>query len=159
MDFMDELILLLKEAESERMCDCGRKYNAFTCENAHEHSDTKPFVFSYRLELRICPRCSKARGRIFRMESQKLLKRCDKTPKYRWEIPTLTQKHAPGEELTAGKVKGFNQKARKLINLLYPKKAGCGALSVTEIGANLNIHAHALVYGPYVPQKRISAFF
>jgi hypothetical protein len=45
---------------------------------------------------------------------------------------------------------------RTFINYCFPKSSGCGVLAVLEPQASLSPHIHAIVYGPYVPQKILS---
>jgi len=45
---------------------------------------------------------------------------------------------------------------RELINQLYPKSKGCGAVGVLEVGSGFNLHIHLLVYGHFVSQPQIS---
>jgi hypothetical protein len=39
------------------------------------------------------------------------------------------------------------------VNSIFPKSNACGVLAVLEPQASLSPHIHAIVYGPYIPQK------
>jgi hypothetical protein len=69
---------------------------------------------------------------------------------------TLTIRSHPSRPLLPDDLKKAFAAARKLINKFWPRKYGCGAFAVVEIGENDNLHIHALVYGHYVPQAAIS---
>ncbi len=159
LSFIDSMIPILEAhdllKESERLSDCGRKYNAFRCtgDDYHEH---KEFIFPYRCELRICPRCSMKRGIEVRKQALEIIKQIDKSKVNKFALLTLTKKKSNTDAITPEEVRTFNKHVRKLINTLYPKKMNCGALAITEIGTSFNIHAHVLVYGPYIAQGVLS---
>ncbi len=63
-------------------------------------------------------------------------------------------------------VRRFSRNARSLLREFYPgtptetdfgkMRTGSGGVGVIELGSNHNWHMHALVWGPYVPQKELS---
>ncbi len=160
--FNDAMIPLLEEHgmedKAQRMCDCGNKYNAFRCKES-AHADKKQMIFSYRCELRICPRCGKKHGYETRRKAGEVMKSIQKTRTHKFALLTLTERSTAKRALTSKRLKAFNQNVRKLINKLYPKKQNCGAMAVTEIGKRNNVHAHVLVYGPYISQEIISKYW
>jgi hypothetical protein len=68
---------------------------------------------------------------------------------------TLTFRSTGGSVVGSDIRRGFRE-VRKLIREFYPKSAGCGAIGVSEIGANNNLHVHLIVGGGYVPQRALS---
>jgi len=46
---------------------------------------------------------------------------------------------------------------RALVNFCFPKAKGCGVLAVLEPQVSLSPHIHAIVYGPYIPQRVLSS--
>jgi hypothetical protein len=68
---------------------------------------------------------------------------------------TLTSRNTG--ELNPDQIKKFNKQVKKAIELLMKCVKGWGALWVDEIGFNnSNLHAHILIYCPYIPQERLS---
>lgn len=142
--------------EATRLCECGQKFNIFHCESEKYHEEIL-FAFPFRCELRICPNCCKKRASKLHREILEIIKKIDKTKTHKFAMLTVTLNMSKGRLLSSDRLRDFNKKVRKLINTLYPKVDGCGALAVLEIGKRFNIHAHILVYGPYVSQREISA--
>ena len=141
--------------EAKRLADCNVKYNLFRCENDKYH-DLTLFAFPYRCELQICDICSGKRGFRVRKDIEKILKKTDKTKTHKFSLLTLTLRMTRQRSITGNQVRYFNKSVRKLINSLFSKSDGCGAIAVTEIGKRFNIHAHVLVYGHYVSQRIIT---
>ena len=69
---------------------------------------------------------------------------------------TLTKKTHPLYRPRSSDVRLVFKHTRKLISSLWPKKQGCGAFAVMEVGKGNNLHVHLIVYGHYVPQDAIS---
>lgn len=72
---------------------------------------------------------------------------------------TLTKKTHPLHKPTTSDVRELFRNARKLINHFWPKRLGCGAFAVLEIGAHWNLHIHVLLYGDFVYQSEISEYW
>ncbi|MCJ7457769.1 MAG: protein rep [candidate division Zixibacteria bacterium] len=144
---------LIKEAS--RFSECGVGYIVLKCEN-EEHHHTVRFGLSFHCELRICTRCSRKRASQVRKEIGVILKHVPKTKTHKFCLLTLTQNMSKDQLLTPESLRQFNKNFRTLINHFYLKKKQCGAIATLEIGKGFNIHAHILVYGPYIPQKAIS---
>lgn len=147
--------LLKRSARLHRQADryesCGMEYTIIACGACGQ-----VIIGQRRCESRICESCAGKYGAKVRHRQLEIAKSLKITKKMRLMFLTLTKKTTPGFTPQTSDVKQVFNHARKLINKLWPKKQGCGAFAVIEIGKGNNIHIHILVYGFYIPQKTIS---
>ena len=130
---------------------CGYEYVTLQCLDCGQ-----PYLGASRCESRLCSHCSRKNGARVRSRQLTLVKRLRQDGTHRLAFLTLTKKVNPERPPNEFDIKAVTKAARKLINRYYPKKHGCGAFAVIEIGECNNIHIHALVYGPFIPQRSIS---
>lgn len=146
---------LKKSEQLKRRADryrcCGHEYFVLKCEKCDSY-----YIGPSRCESRICPACCWKYGMRIRKKQEEILKRLPRTQTKRIMFLTLTKTVNPDREPNYFDVKKLNEDGRKVINILYPNKKGCGGLSVIEIGPSKNLHLHALVYGDYHDQRMIS---
>lgn len=134
-----------------RYRDCGMHYVYLSC------SDCKQaYLGPFRCELRICSTCARKYANRIRQKQSALIK--ELTPRHgrRLMFLTATKKTKGSSIPTNAELKLAFKEFRKLVNKLYPGKSGCGAFASLEIGKGNNVHIHAIVYGYFVPQKKIS---
>ncbi|MCK5125756.1 MAG: hypothetical protein KAR42_05830 [candidate division Zixibacteria bacterium] len=148
--FLKRAAMLYRQAE--RYAGCGNEYVVVACGGCGN-----VLTGPKRCESRICEDCAKKYASRVRHRQLELAKALPNSGKRRLMFLTLTKKTRPGFSPQASDVKLIFNDARKLINRFWPGKQRCGAFAVIEIGSNQNIHIHALVYGFYIPQSRISS--
>jgi hypothetical protein len=137
--------------QADRLETCGLEYAVVYCRDC-----SRPLLGSRRCECRVCPDCAKKYAARIRKHQQELIKRLQPTKTHRLAMLTLTKRTHPGYMPTSSQIKTCYQHVRSLMNSLYPKRLGCGGLAVLELGQNQNLHFHLIVYGYYVPQRKIS---
>ena len=138
-----------------RLEECCQRFMHFSCEADSTNRFKKHHVaIPMRCESRWCPRCARVRGYKVLRRLRKLLKKMHKKKGQMLMLLTLSKRRSGF--LTREKVARFSKDVRTLINTCYPKKNSCGALSVWEVGKHMNLHAHCIVYGPYVHQRTLS---
>ena len=157
--FSEKILHALEEQgmgyEAWKLKTCCQTGRVLTC-GSHQ-----VFVL-VRCDLRICDSCCERHGkRIKHRYGQVLRDAVQHHYRYKYNLKLLTlTKHNPAKtndpEQLHYSIKRFLKDVRKLINVVYPKKKGCGALAVLEVTKNFTIHCHIIVYGPYVPQDDLS---
>lgn len=136
---------------AKRFTACRKQFVHFECMKC-----TQQYVSLWRCEVRVCCDCAKKHFARIVGEFEKFVIQLKPKPGFRISMLTLTKKVSDPQALQTCDLRELFRKARKLINSFFPKKNGAGALAVLEIGAGFNFHIHALVYGPYIPQAKIS---
>ena len=113
-------------------------------------------IYVYRrCDLRICPDCSPRYSRmLFRRFFPVVGRLMANKRHYTFKFLTLTIRNT--RELSDESIKNLFKNARKLMREFFDKRMGAGALAVLEVGKNLNLHLHLLIYGPFVLQGRLS---
>ena len=141
--------------EAYKLETCGRNGHVLICAEGHQ------VYVPNRCDLRICSDCAVRFSTRLRRKYLPVLRAALK-----WERPcnslkllTLTKRNQgrPHDcEALREESKQFFAHVRKLINKVFAKTAGCGALAVLEVSKDFTVHCHVLVYGPYVPQRTLS---
>jgi len=135
--------------EARKWRDCGRKGIVLRCENNPDHIYYVPF----HCDSRICTGCGgRYAARIrkqYRAALEELARISRKNGK-NLKLLTLTKKKSDNE-LTPESIRDFQRKVGRMIRRFYD-----GGLSVREVGKGFNLHAHAIVFGEYVPQAELS---
>ncbi len=141
--------------QGKRLEECSQRFMHFSCDADSTDRFKKHHVaIPMRCESRWCPRCARVRGFKVLRRLRKLLKKMRSKKGHMLMLLTISKRRSG--YLTREKVAQFSKDVRRLINTCYPKKSGCGALSVWEVGKRMNLHAHCIVYGPYVSQRTLS---
>ena len=152
-DEIDRKRLALRR-QANRLEICGLRYAITVCGQCYQ-----PLLGPQRCECRICDSCAKKyAGRVWHRMAD-LAKTLQPKDGKQLMLLTLTKKTHPLYWPTSSEARLLFRQARKLINKLYPKRDGCGAFAVMEVGSNHNLHIHALVYGRFVYQEAISALW
>lgn len=139
------------EKQAFRYQNCGREFVTFKCKNCKQ-----VYFGENRCESRICEKCAKKHANRIRKRQIDRVKELPLDGKKRLAFLTLTIKAIEGRSISFGDIKRVGDLGRKLFNKHYPRKWGNGTFAVIEVGNNNNIHIHALVYGYFVPQDRLS---
>lgn len=139
------------ERQAVRFRYCGYEYVVLKCKDCD-----KSYLGASRCESRLCKKCSSKHGARVRKRQLRIIKTLVIGRGYQLAFLTLTKKVNPLRPPNEFDIREVSKCTRKLINKLYPKKLGRGAFSTIEVGENNNIHVHLLVYGPFIPQDRIS---
>jgi hypothetical protein len=163
--------------ESERFRGCGDKVRVWEC-----RCDNQKFTTPISCNSRICERCQRRYSAQLKKTMIDVLKPFFLKKRRGWFFSFLTltvQKDRYGDNLPDREdIKRFNRESRDFLKLYYGKYAakfsgsgkvveiqknkkrkwrGAGGIAVIELGAkNNNLHLHALVYGPYISQKKLS---
>ncbi len=136
---------------AKRFTNCRKQFVHYECLKCSQQ-----YIGLWRCEVRVCCDCAKKHFARVLGEFEKFVIQLKPRPGYRISMLTLTKRVSDPQFLESCDLRELFKKARKLINSLYPKKDGAGALAVLEVGEGFNFHIHALVYGPFIPQARIS---
>lgn len=137
--------------QADRYETCGLKYTVVRCKSCHI-----PLIGPMRCESRICESCSRKYAARVRKNQYEHLKHFRRSRgKWFMHLILTLKVHELYRPQTAD-VKRSGKCLRKLINKLWPRKQGCGAFAVLEVGKRHNLHYHVLIYGYYIPQKAIS---
>ena len=140
--------------QADRLEVCGHEYTVLRCSGCK-----RAIVGPRRCECRVCPDCARKYAACVRSRQQELFKTIRITKTHRFAFLTLTKKTYRGYRPTSKQARTVHKHVRKLLNTLWPKRSGCGAFSVLEVGKDWNLHVHILLYGHYVPQSQISSLW
>lgn len=135
---------------------CSRFGYVVECKGEDRHR----FYTVEHCDLRFCARCGPRMFKRFYAKYAGVLDYVKRNPRrgYRLRQITLTTRNTG--ELDSVRIKSFNQQVKKTIKSLMKGADSWGALWVNEVGFNnTNLHAHLLVYCPYVPQERLSSIW
>jgi len=142
------------ESSGRRFERCQKDAFILGCQEESKSDETaREFAVPFKCELRICPVCNYY---FYKKQYKKFIQIVEKGPitqQNRLMLLTLTIKKG---DLYRYGIQKLMKHVRELINASYPKKSGCGAIGVLEIGPSKNIHCHLLVLGPYISQKTLS---
>jgi hypothetical protein len=142
------------EQKAYRYLDCGRKGYRLRCQGKERHE----FFSAFHCDLRFCPSCAPRRfAKLFKKHAPVLEHvRRDTRPGFRLREITLTSSNTG--QLTREGIREFNKHVKKTLHRVLKGMRGWGAIWVAEVGFNnTNLHAHVLVYGPYIEQDRLAA--
>ena len=130
---------------------CGMTYMILGCQKC-----TQRFVTPNRCESRICDTCTGKFAARVRKRLAQIFRNLSYKNNMMLIFLTLTKRLEPGTNPNTFDAKKVLQDTRKLVKKLWPKSGGCGAFSVLETGKQQHLHVHLIIYGRYVPQRRIS---
>jgi len=140
--------------KAKRYIDCARMGFCLECEGEEHHRFFSPLY----CDLRFCPRCAPRRfARLFARHCRALeYIRRHVVRGFRLREITLTSINTGS--LSADQIKKFNKHVKLTIRRLMKSLRGWGAIWVDEVGFNnTNLHAHVLIYCPYIAQERLAA--
>jgi hypothetical protein len=139
--------------KANRFLQCSRFANLYECEGDEKHKLFSPVY----CDLRYCPRCCLRQYARLVKKYLPILKavNAQKRPGYRQRLITLTTRNTG--TLTPEQIKRLNLDVKKTLKRLLPKDSSWGALWCDEVGyENTNLHAHVLLYGPYIAQDDLA---
>ncbi len=142
------------EQKAYRYLDCGRTGYRLRCEGEEGHE----FFSAFHCDLRFCPSCAPRRfAKLFAKHAPVLEHvRRDTRPGFRLREITLTSSNTG--QLARERIREFNKNVKRTVQRLMGRMRGWGAIWVAEVGFNnTNLHAHVLVYGPYIEQDCLAA--
>lgn len=134
--------------------NCRKRGLVLSCLNGHR------WAVRIRCDLRICPDCLKRLGRkVWDVRARDMNSLAEGRPGWSWKLLTLTLRRE-GDSWTkegmAESIRKIWKCGRALLKANYLSLQGAGAVGVTEVGRGGNVHIHLMVWGPYVPQERLS---
>lgn len=134
--------------EARKWRDCGQKGIVLRCQNNPDHTYYVPF----HCDLRICPVCGNRYAARIRKQYRAALEELGRISRRNGKnLKLLTLTKRSDNELTPESIRDFQKKVGRMIRKFYD-----GGLSVREVGKGFNLHAHAIVFGEYVPQAELS---
>jgi hypothetical protein len=157
LDFRSDVAELLTEnglgKKANRYLMCSRTAFVLRCVGKEEHEFFSP---SY-CDLRFCKICSKRQfARLYAKHSH-VLQFLRRNPRRGFRLRQITLTSKNKGVLTHADIKTFNAHVKKTLMLLMDGATGWGAMAVLEIGFNnWNLHAHILVWCPYIEQARLA---
>lgn len=164
--------------EARRFAECGKRFFVLRCPN-HDLRFNVPMYCGSR----ICERCAAAYSKGLRRRIENVLRpHLVKKPRgfglFMLTLTTTTDRHGP-DGPTRKDIKRFYRESSEFLRLFYNKYAcrfsrsgkvvqvrvkkklkfrGAGYIAVTEFGGDNNmLHCHAVGFGPYIGQKKLSA--
>lgn len=140
--------------KSKRYIDCGRMGFCLECDGDDHHRFFSPLY----CDLRFCPRCAPRRfSRLYAKHYPALLYVL-RHPAKGFRLREITLTSANTGSLSTDQIKQFNKHVKLTVRRLLKSVRGWGAIWVDEVGFNnTNLHAHILIYCPYIEQERLAA--
>lgn len=158
----------------DRFRKCGQQGSSRLCPDCMNR-----FYSRFYCKARLCDRCSRIYGQQVYKKIMELIKPCFAKRKKGWTIALLTLSTSTGKYRgrfpTQDDTKIFNRHVGSFCRLFYGKHAGrfsrtgkvvedrkrwqgAGTIAVNEFGQdNNNLHAHVLVYGPWIRWEKLLA--
>jgi len=140
--------------QADRFLECHNKANRLVCDNKENHLVN--YLIPHRCEYRICPICSKLKGKKVWVNLLQMFGQLPRVKGHRLMFLTLTKRKKYEEGELKGGIRELLKDVRKFINKFYSRKTLCGAVAILELGKNFNLHVHCIVFGPYIPQDVLS---
>ena len=140
-------------SKAKRYLDCARYAHLYQCKGKEKHDLFSPIY----CDLRFCPRCAPRQFARLIQKYEPALKAASasKKPGFRIREITLTTRNTGS--LTPAQIKKFNLDIKKALKCLMHGVKGWGAVWCDEVGFNnTNLHAHILLYSPFLPQTRVA---
>lgn len=135
-----------------RFRDCHRKGMVVECTGPHKHK----FAMPYCCDLRFCSFCARRSFMRLMKKHSLVLEYIRSHPRAGFRFREITLTSLNTGTITKQQVDSFNACVKKTLKILLKGKGRWGALSVDEVGFNnTNLHAHILVYGPFIPQEKL----
>jgi hypothetical protein len=156
-EFRERVGEILAEAslpgKAKRYIDCGRMGFVLECEGEESHRFFSPLY----CDLRFCRRCAPRRfSRLFAKHAT-TLEYIRSHPVRGFLLREITLTTVNTGALTSKQIKQFNKQVGATLHRLMKGRRGWGAIWVDEVGFNnTNLHAHVLIYCPYIEQKQLA---
>lgn len=140
-------------SKANRFTACSRYAHLYECEGPEKHALFSPIY----CDLRFCPRCAPRQFARLIEKYEPILKGLCASPKKGFWLREITLTTRNTGSLIAEQIKQFNSDIKKTLKTLMQGVEGWGAIWCDEVGFNnTNLHAHILLYGPYIAQGRLA---
>lgn len=140
-------------SKAKRYMECCRYAHLYQCKGDGKHDLFSPIY----CDLRFCPRCAPRQFARLIRKYEPVLKAVSDHKEAGFRIREVTLTSRKTENLTPTQIKKFNQDIKKTLKILMRGVQDWGAIWCDEVGfENTNLHAHILLYSPFVPQSRLA---
>jgi len=137
-------------AKANRLIECCRYGVRLKCKGPQGHELFSPVY----CDLRYCPRCGPRQFARLIEKHSPAINAVSKKQKCGYTLREITFTSLNTGGLSAPQVKKFNQDVKNTLKKVLRRSDDWGALWCDEVGFNnTNLHAHVLVYGPYIEQS------
>jgi len=138
-------------SKANRYIECCCYGVRIQCKGPDSHQLFSPLY----CDLRYCPRCGPRQFARLIEKHSPAIKAVSRKRKRGYTLREITFTSLNTGELSASQNKKFNQDVKNTLKKVLKGSDGCwGALWCDEVGFNnTNLHAHVLVYGPYIEQS------
>lgn len=149
----DVLIENRMHSKAKRYLECSRYAHFYQCKGETKHDLFSPIY----CDLRFCPRCAPRQFARLIHKYEPVLRALFAQRKAGFQLREITLTTRNTGTLSAEQIKQFNLNIKKTLKSLMRAIDGWGAIWCDEVGFNnTNLHAHILLYGPYLPQARLA---
>jgi len=140
-------------SKANRYMECSRYAYLYQCKGEKKHDLFSPIY----CDLRFCPRCAPRQFARLIEKYEPVLRAVSAHKKAGFRIREITLTTRNTGSLTSAQIKKFNLDVKKTLKSLMHGVDGWGAIWCDEVGFNnTNLHAHILLYGPYVAQSQLA---
>jgi hypothetical protein len=139
-------------SKANRYMECSRYAHLYQCKGEHKHDLFSPIY----CDLRFCPRCAPRQFARLIKKYEPVLKAISAQRKRGFRIREITLTSRNTGTLESEQIKNLNLDIKKTLKSLMHAIDGWGAIWCDEVGFNnTNLHAHILIYGPYISHSRL----
>jgi hypothetical protein len=140
-------------SKANRYMECSRYAHLYQCKGKKRHDLFSPIY----CDLRFCPRCAPRQFARLMAKYEPVLEAIAAHTKTGFRIREITLTTRNTGSLATAQIKKFNLDVKKTLKSLMQEVDGWGAIWCDEVGFNnTNLHAHLLLYGPFIPQSRLA---
>jgi hypothetical protein len=140
--------------KANRFLQCCCYAYLYECKGPEKHNLFSPIY----CDLRFCPRCAPRQFARLIKKYEPILTAVAAHKKRGFRLREITLTTRNTGSLTAAQIKKFNLDVKKTLKSLMEGVDGYGAIWCDEVGFNnTNLHAHLLLYGPYITQSQLAA--
>jgi hypothetical protein len=142
--------------KANRYIECCRYGISLQCKGPATHQLFSPLY----CDLRYCPRCGPRQFARLMEKHSAAVKAVCKKKRRGYLLREITFTSLNTGKLSSCQVKKFNQNVKITLKKAFGGAKGWGALWCDEVGFNnTNLHAHVLVYGPYIEQSVLAGIW
>jgi hypothetical protein len=139
--------------KANRFMQCSRYAHLYECEGEARHKLFSPIY----CDLRFCPRCAPRQFARLMDKYEPILKSVSANRKADFRLREITFTTVNTGSLSSAAIKQFNLDIKQTLKALMRGIKGWGAIWCDEVGFNnTNLHAHILLYGPYITEARLA---
>jgi len=140
-------------SKANRYLECSRYAHLYECKGEKKHNLFSPIY----CDLRFCPRCAPRQFARLIAKYEPIVKKVSAHPKNGFRLREITLTTRNTGTITPAQVKKFNLEVKKTLKFVMRGVKDWGAIWCDEVGfENTNLHAHILLYGPYVEQTHLA---